>query len=108
VTDKRSKSPLASAPLVHVPRKPPQGGIPPQRLRNPIAQAPPPPTPARVPEQRPVGAVPNPRKPKLVRDVDGGILQDLFAIFPDLPRPPRPAARVRLRPVWAARRSKRT
>jgi hypothetical protein len=46
-----------------------------------------------VPEQHGVGAVPNPVRPKLVRDVHGGALQDLFEIFPDLPRPTRPKGR---------------
>jgi hypothetical protein len=41
----------------------------------------------RPPKPHRVGAPPNPRRPKLVRDVDGGPLQDLFAIFPDLPWP---------------------
>ena len=49
----------------------------------------------RAPRQRPIGKTPNPRKPKLVRDVGGGVLKDLFKLFPDLPRPARPAARVR-------------
>ena len=56
----------------------------------------PPPERARTePKQRGVGAVPNPRRPRLVSAVDGGVLKDLFAIFPDLPRPARPAPRVR-------------
>jgi hypothetical protein len=58
-----------------------------------------PPSPAprvsRAPRQHTVGKPPNPRKPKLVRDVNGGSLLDLFAIFPDLPRPWRPAPRLR-------------
>jgi hypothetical protein len=52
---------------------------------------------ARAPGEHGVGAPPNPRKPRLVKDVHGGILKDLFQMFPDLPRPVRPAARVRLR-----------
>jgi hypothetical protein len=52
---------------------------------------------ARVPPQHPLGPPPNPRRPKLVRDVRGGVLGDLFALFPDLPRPVRPRARVPLR-----------
>jgi hypothetical protein len=50
---------------------------------------------ARVPKPHAIGKPPNPRKPKLVRDVGGGPLMDLFAIFPDLPRPRRPAPRLR-------------
>ena len=52
------------------------------------------------PEERRVAAVPNPRRPRLVRDVHGGDLLDLFVIFPDLPRPARPTAKV---PRTAAR-----
>jgi hypothetical protein len=52
---------------------------------------------ARVPVRGPVAPPPNPRRPKLVRDVHGGALLDLFEFFPDLPRPPRPTARVPLR-----------
>jgi hypothetical protein len=63
---------------------------------HPIAQ-PPAARAVRLPKPRASGAVPNPRKPKLVRDVDGGALKDLFALLPDLPRPPRPAPRVRPR-----------
>lgn len=58
--------------------------------------------PARnTPRQRAAGKVPNPRRPALVRDIDGNELRDLFALFPDLPRPVRPTARlpVRRRPV---------
>ena len=44
-----------------------------------------------------VSPPPNPRRPRLVLDVDGGGLRDLFAMFPDLPRPSdrrtRPAPR---------------
>ena len=43
---------------------------------------------------RPLGKHPNPRKPKLKRDIGGNELKDLFAMFPDLPRPHRAAARV--------------
>ena len=60
--------------------------------------------PRREPRPRGVGRVPNPRRPRLVRDVGGGVLQDLFAIFPDLPFPARPPAR--LPPKIAGRRWK--
>jgi hypothetical protein len=56
---------------------------------------PPPERPRHEPPVRGVGPVPNPRRPRLVRDVHGGVLQDLFVIFPDLPRPPRPSPRLR-------------
>lgn len=51
----------------------------------------------RAPREHRVAPPPNPRKPELVRDVHGGVLKDLFQMFPDLPRPVRPAARVPLR-----------
>lgn len=73
----------------------------------PPPAAPPPPHVAKVPKAHAVATVPNPRKPALVRDVHGGALRDLFEIFPDLPRPPRPAARVRLRDGSRALRRRR-
>ena len=53
------------------------------------------PTPhvARAPKEFGVRKVPNPRLPKLVRDVHGGSLKDLFELLPDLPRPARPPVR---------------
>jgi hypothetical protein len=63
---------------------PPQRGIsrrPPQKVKQ-------------APAERGIGKLPNPRKPKLVRDVHGNELRDLFQFFPDLPRPPRRPARV--------------
>jgi hypothetical protein len=92
------------------------GPVPPERRRSavpreravaqvpngdPMSHVPAPHVPARhvarVPRPHQVAAPPNPRKPKLVRDVHGGVLGDLFQLFPDLPRPPRPRARVPLR-----------
>lgn len=80
----------------------PQGAVPPQRGVGKVPAGAPhaePPTPhvSAAPVQRTVGRVPHPRRLKLVRDVGGGDLLDLFAVFPDLPRPLRPAARVPLR-----------
>lgn len=90
----------------------PKVGVPPPEHRpgrpppaRPIAQRPdhdpledtPLHSPTRAPRQRPVGKVPNPRKPKLVRDVGGGYMQDLFATFPDLPRPVYKPKRVPIR-----------
>jgi hypothetical protein len=49
------------------------------------------------PIERGINPPPNPRKPRLVRDVHGNELRDLFQFFPDLPRPPRRPARVPLR-----------
>lgn len=69
--------------------------MPHPRQGSPAAQAPAKPKPTRVPKPRAVGAVPNPRKPKLVRDVDGGDLKDMFSVFRDLPRPRRPRPRLR-------------
>ena len=80
-------------PRSSVPRERPVGKVP---KGDPMAHVPAPHV-ARVPAQRQVGPPPNPRKPKLVRDVHGGVLRDLFQLFPDLPRPPRPRARVPLR-----------
>jgi hypothetical protein len=50
---------------------------------------------ARTPPLRRVAKPPNPRKPKLVRDAV--VLNDLFALFPDLPRPRKPARKRRRR-----------
>ena len=58
----------------------PKGGAPKSRM-------------TQAPKVRPVGKPPNPRKPALVRDVGGGILKDMFQIFPDLPRPRRARGR---------------
>jgi hypothetical protein len=44
----------------------------------------------RPPKPHGVGSPPNPRRPKLVRDVDGGSFLDLFQIFPELPWPRHP------------------
>lgn len=41
----------------------------------------------RVPREHRAGQPSNPRRPRLVRDVDGGHVHDLFAVFPDLPWP---------------------
>jgi hypothetical protein len=46
----------------------------------------------QAPKEPGVGKPPNPRKPRLVRDVDGAGLNDLFVVFPDLPWPRRQAA----------------
>lgn len=52
---------------------------------------------AAPPPERPVGKAPHPRTPAPVRDVGGNDLRDLFALFRDLPRPPRPPARLPVR-----------
>jgi hypothetical protein len=63
---------------------------------NPLAKA-----PAEkamfAPVERGVAPPPNPRRPRLVRDVHGNELRDLFQFFPDLPWPPRRPARVPIR-----------
>ena len=89
---------MAAAPLPHRPGKPPAGvRVPVARTGSPLAHAPAKARVTRVPAQRPVAKVPNPKLPKLVRDVHGGDLMDMFEIFPDLPRPPRADARVQVR-----------
>jgi len=45
------------------------------------------PPPTHVPTQAPAGRVPSPRRPGATRAA--GDLGDLFAMFPDLPRPAR-------------------
>jgi hypothetical protein len=47
-----------------------------------------------TPKERGIGQNPHPRTPKLVRDVRGNELKDMFEFFPDLPRPPHRAPRV--------------
>jgi hypothetical protein len=73
------------------PKPPPSALTPPPRS---VMNPPPPQSPPKAP---PAGQVPNPKRPRLVRDVGGGYLKDLFAMFPDLPRPPRPRARLPFR-----------
>jgi hypothetical protein len=55
------------------------------------------PPPVSIPKPPPRGTPPNPRRPRLVRDANGGFLGNLFTVFPDLPWPPRPRGRV---PMW--------
>jgi hypothetical protein len=55
------------------------------------------PAPVAVIKAPPRGELPHPRRPRLVRDVHGNGLCDLFLIFPDLPRPLRAAPRIRRR-----------
>jgi hypothetical protein len=72
----RTKTPKS---LQEVPRTP---------RGNPIAQASVlRPHVSRPPKPHPVGRPPNPRRPKVVRDIDGGAFLDLFRMFPDLPWP---------------------
>ena len=42
----------------------------------------------------PVGTIPHPRQPRVIRDVHANELMDLFVFFPDLPRPARPRTRL--------------
>jgi len=84
------RSPLASVPAPHTPGAPPKRGrVPSSPQIDPVRNAPP---IQSTPRQRPVAKVPSPRRPTIVRGKDSG-LRDLFEFFPDLPRPPRPAAR---------------
>ena len=80
----------AVRPVARTPVTRPVGPVP---RGNPIAQAPAPAV-TRAPKVRPVGKPPNPRKPRLIKDVGGNELKDMFAIFKDLPRPHRPAPRL--------------
>jgi hypothetical protein len=59
---------------------------------DPLAHAPLPHM-ARAPEEHRAGKPPSPRMPKQARRVHGSSLNDLFQIFPDLPRPAHPAPR---------------
>lgn len=56
-----------------------------------VAKPPPPPVlraaPVYVPKRPPAGDIPRPRRLRLARDESGGYVLDLFAFFPDLPRP---------------------
>ena len=88
---------IGEAPTPRQPRTPPRGHVITRVPKARGAAVVPPPHVPRAPRRPVVGAVPNPRKPKLVRDARGGALKDLFEIFPDLPRPRRPARRVRAR-----------
>jgi len=93
VTKKTPRSsPLAAAPRQPVRAMPPSGAVPSHPSPDPVTKAPPL-RATRVPRQRAVAKVPNPKRPAFVRSRDGGDLLDLFAFFPDLPRPPRPAPR---------------
>jgi len=92
-------------------RKPPPRLVPPRELHTkppgarPVSRLPKGTPPKGSPPQRPVAARPHPRTPAVVRDPSRGTFEDLFALFPDLPRAPRPAPRVRLaRPRFRPRR----
>jgi hypothetical protein len=95
MSKKPGRRPLGVLPAPRVPRRPPAlRGTAVVPKGDPMAHAPTPHV-SQPPKSRGVGALPNPRKPRLVRHVDGGGLKDLFAFFPDLPRPRRPAPRLR-------------
>jgi hypothetical protein len=55
------------------------------------------PPPVSTRKAPPSGELPHPRRPRVVRDVGGGGLMDLFAMFPDLPKLVRPAPRKSVR-----------
>src|ERR1044071_5961543 len=78
-------------------RVPPERGVPRTPHGNPLAQPRPPEPVATPPPQRGVAALPNPRRPRVIRDVHGNELMDLFEFFPDLPRPARRRARLSVR-----------
>lgn len=85
-----------------------RGEAPPERMpsrppgRGAVTPAPMP-RPSPPPKPHLVGKPPNPRQPALVRDLTGGVLKDMFEVFPDLPRPARPAPRLRGRARRAGR-----
>ena len=85
---------LGDAPLSRPLRAPPRGPATPRVPRGHAITKAPTPHVSRAPKPRAVAPVPNPMRPKLVRDVDCADLKDLLAMFPDLPRPPRPALRL--------------
>jgi len=76
------------APREHAPSKPPKQprGVARTPRGHPLAQLSVPHM-GRPPKSHLVGAPPRPHRPKLVRDPGGSPLQDLFAIFRDLPWP---------------------
>src|SRR5678816_2403694 len=78
-------------------RVPPERGVPRTPHGNPLAQPRPPEPVAAAPPERGVAAPPNPRRPRVVREVHGNDLMDLFEFFPDLPRPARRRARTSVR-----------
>jgi hypothetical protein len=92
---KKYRSRLGEVPPEHQPTAhPPERAIPRTPKGKPLAQARPMQPAAIAPRERGVGPLPNPRKPKLVRDVHGNELMDLFEFFPDLPRPRRKPVRL--------------
>jgi hypothetical protein len=98
------RSPLASAPPQRTPGTPPKHGRVPLSPPIDLLAAPATAWQTRAPRQRPVADVPNPRRLKVVRVVGGGELCDLFAVFPDLPRPPRPRSPIARRVISLRRR----
>src|SRR5687767_3000764 len=92
--------PSRRAPLGKVPPPRRTGKVPPLRPigkapgGDPMAHVP---HVGRAPEEHSAGKPPNPRRARLTRDLHGGTLKDLFQVFPDLPRPARPAARTPVR-----------
>jgi len=95
MTKKHPRSRIGTVPAERgISRRPRPRGIAPTPKGEPLAQPRPAEPAAVAPRERGVGAVPNPRKPQLVRDVHGNELKELFVFFPDLPRPVRKAARV--------------
>ena len=101
---KRGHKPLERVPsgrrAVKVPKQHPRSPVPASGPRKP----PPPQHVSHAPPERPAAKPPNPRKPRLVRDVNGRELKDLMQILPDLPRPARPPARGPVRRVVRRRR----
>jgi len=89
---------FAVAPPEHRPAlRPPERAVPRTPKGQPLAQPRPLEPGSAAPRERGVGLLPNPRKPRLVRDVHGNELMDLFEFFPDLPRPAYKPARTPVR-----------
>lgn len=74
-------------------RAPRERGVPRTPHGQPLAQPRAPEPVGEAPPERGIPSPPNPRKPRMVPDVHGNELKDLFEFFPDLPRPPRHRAR---------------
>jgi hypothetical protein len=103
----RTREPLGSVPPPrHATKVPPPRPIAKTPGGDPLSHAPLPHV-GRPPEEHSAGKPPNPRTPKLVRDLHGGPLKDLFRIFPDLPRPARPAPRMPARAGFLRRAPRR-
>jgi len=95
---KKYRSRLGEVPPEHVPAVAPrERRVAPTPKGQPLAQPRPLEPSGMPPLERGVAPPPNPRTPRLVRDVHGNELMDLFEFFPDLPRPRRKPPRMVVR-----------